>query len=107
MLFTESSVNRDAEVSSDTSLSRIIYKEGLSRHAIDTNLASDAEAENTGKGKTSEHPSRFSAIDATREKHSKKQRFKADGDLEVSEKGDDEYADFKRFRAVPKHDDFK
>ena len=77
MLFTESSVNRDAEVSSDISRSRIIYKEGMSRRARDTNLASDAEAENTGKGKTSEHPSRFSAIDATREKHSKKTKVQS------------------------------
>ena len=53
----------------------------------DTNLASDTQAENTSKGKTSEHPSGFSATDAAREKPS--------SEIEVSEKGDDEYADFK------------
>ena len=48
-------------LSSETSLSQNIYKEGMSRGTRDTNLASDTEAENTGKGKTSEHPYRFSA----------------------------------------------
>ena len=39
----------------------------MSRGTIDTNLASDTEAENTVKGRTSEYPSGFSATDAARE----------------------------------------
>ena len=104
---TKPNVNLDVEVSSETSFSQKIHKEGMSRGTRDTNLASDTEAENTATGKTSEQPSGFSAIDAAREKFSRKRRLKADSESEFSEKEDDEYADFKRFRAVPKHDEFK
>ena len=79
----------------------------MSRGTKDTNLASDTEAENTAKGKTSDHPSGFSASDAAREKLSRKRRLDPDSENEVSEKGDDEYVDFKMFCAVPKHDKFK
>ena len=34
-------------------------------------------------------------------------RLEANSESEFSEKEDDKYADFKRFRAVPKHDEFK
>ena len=79
----------------------------MSRCTRDTNLASDTEAKNTTTGKTPEHPSGFSATDVAREESSRKQRLEADGKSEFSEKEDDKYADFKRFRAVPKHDEFK
>ena len=102
---TKSNVNPDVGVSSETSLSQNTYKEGMSRGTRDTNLVSDTKAENTAKGKASEQPSRFSATDAATEKPSKKQRLEADSESEVSEKEDD--ADFKRFRAVPKYDEFK
>ena len=46
-----------------------------------------------------------SAIDAAREKPSRKRSLETDS--EVSEKVDDEYAYFKRFLAVPKHKEFK
>ena len=49
----------------------------------------------------------FSASDAAREKSSRKRRLNADNETVVSEKEDDEYADFKKFRAVAKHDEFK
>ena len=52
-------------------------------------------------------PSGFSATDAAREKPSREERLEADNDNEVSEKGDYECTDFKRFRAVPGHDEFK
>ena len=79
----------------------------MSRGTRDTNLASDTEVENTAKGKTSEHPPGFSATDAAREKPSRKQRLETDSDSEILEKEYKEYADFKSFRAVPKHDEFK
>ena len=41
------------------------------------------------------------------ERNLKKRRLEGDSESEVSEKEDDEYADFKRFRAVPKHVKFK
>ena len=104
---TKLNVNLDVAVSSGTSLNQNTHKEGMSRSTRDTNLASDAEAENAATGKTSEHPSGFSATDAAREKSSRKRRLEADSESEFSEKEDDEYADFKRFRAVPKHDEFK
>ena len=69
---TKSTVNPDVEVLSEASLSQNTFKVGVSRGTRDTNLASDNEAENTGKGKTSEHPSGFSAIDVGREKPSRK-----------------------------------
>ena len=104
---TKPNANLDIEVSSGTSLSQNIHKEEMSRDTRDPNLASDTEAENTATGKTSEHPSGFSATDAAREKSSRKRRLEANSESEFSEKEDDEYADFKRFRAVPKHDEFK
>ena len=52
------------------------------------------------------HLSLFSATEVARVKTSRKRRFEADGESEVSEKEDDKYADFKRFGAVPKHDEF-
>ena len=79
----------------------------MSRGNRDTNLASDNEGENTSQGKTSEHPPGFSATNVAREKPSRKRRLETDREKEFSEKGDDEYADFKRFCAVPKHDKFK
>ena len=79
----------------------------MSRGTKDTNLASDTEAENTVKGKTSEHPSGFSATDAAKEKPSRKRRLEADSKCEVSKKEDDVFAGFKRFRAVPRQDEFK
>ena len=100
-------MNLDVEVSSGTSLGQNTHKEGMSRGNRDTNLASDTEAENTATGKTSEHPSGISATDAAREKSSRKRGLEAYSESEFSEKEDDEYADFKRFRAVPKHDEFK
>ena len=69
---TKSTVNPDVEVSSETLLSRNTYGEGMSSGNKDTNLASDTEAENTGKGKTAEHPSGFSVSAAVREKPSSK-----------------------------------
>ena len=51
--------------------------------------------------------SEFFATDAAREKSSRKRRFEADSESEVSEKRDGEYVDFKRFRTVPQHDEFK
>ena len=104
---TKLNVNLDVAVSSGTSLNQNTHKEGMSRSTRDTNLASDAEAENAATGKTSEHPSGFSATDAAREKSSRKRRLEADSESEFSEKEDDEYADFKRFRAVTKHNEFK
>ena len=74
-------MNPDAEVSSKTSLSQNTHKEGLSRGTTDTNLAGGTEAENTAKGKTLGHAS--------------------------WRKEDDDYADFKQFPSVPKHDAFK
>ena len=62
---------------------------------------------NTSKGKTSEHSSGFSATNSARKKPSRKRRLEADSESEVSEKGDDEKADVKRFRAVPKYGEFK
>ena len=73
-------MNPDVELSSETSLSQNNYKEGISRGTRDSNLASDTEAEHTGKGKTSEQPSRFFATDAAREKLSRKRRLEADSD---------------------------
>ena len=106
---TKPTVNLDVEVSSETSFSQKIHKEGMSRGTRDTNLASNTEAENTAKGKTSEHPSGFSATDAARKKSSRKRRIVADSDSEFSDDEflDDEYTDLKRFHAVPKHDEFK
>ena len=104
---TKPNVNLDVGFSSGTSFSQNTHKERMSRGTRDTNLASDTEAENTARGKASEHPSGFSATDAAREKSSRKRRLEADSESEFSEKEDDEYADFKRFRAVPKHDEFK
>ena len=100
-------VNLDPEVFSGTFFSQNTHKEGLSWGTRGTNLASDTEAENTATENISEHPSVFSAIDAAREKSSRKRRFEADSESEFSEKEDDEHADFKRFRAVPKNDEFK
>ena len=80
---TRSNVNPDVEVSSDTSLSQNTHDEGMSRGTGDTNLASDTEAEKTAKGKTSGHPSRFSATNATREKPSRKRRLETDSEGEV------------------------
>lgn len=54
----------------------------------------------------SQHASGFSPTDAVREKLSRKQRLEADSE-KVSVKRDNEYADFKKFHAVPKHDEFK
>ena len=51
---TKSDVNPNVELSSETSLSRNTHKKGMSRGTRNSNLASDTEAENTGKGKTSE-----------------------------------------------------
>ena len=79
----------------------------MSRGTRDTNLASDTEAENTAKEKTSEHPSGFYATDAASVKPSSKWRLEIDNESEVSETEYNEYADFKRFCAVPKHDEFK
>ena len=79
----------------------------MSKGTGDTNFASDTEAENIAKGKISEHPSGFSATDAARENPPRRQRLEAENESEVSEKGDDEYADFKRFHEVPKRDEFK
>ena len=104
---TKSNVNPDVEISSETSFSQNTHKEGMSRGARHTNLDSDTEAENTAKRKTSEHLSGFSATDVARQKPSGKPRLEADSENEVSEKEDDEYSDFKRFRVVPKHDEFK
>ena len=53
------------------------------------------------------HPSGFSGTDAAREKPSKKGRLETDSESEVSETEYNEYADLKRFRTVPKHDEFK
>ena len=55
----------------------------------------------------SQHASGFSPNDAVREKSSRKERLEADSESEVSGKRDNEYADFKKFHAVPKHDEFK
>ena len=82
-------MNVDIEVSSETSPSRNAYKEGMPRGIRDNNLASDDEAENTAKGKTSEHPCGFSATDTVREKPSRKRNLEANSESEVSEKGDD------------------
>ena len=103
---TKSNVNPDKEVSLETSLSQNTNEEEMSRGTSDTNLASDTKAKNTAKGKTSEHPYGFSASDTAREKLRRKRRLEADSESEVSEKEDDEYADFKRFHAVPKNDEF-
>ena len=84
---TKPNVNLDVEVSSGTSLSQNTHKEGMSRCTRDTNLASDTEAENTATGKTSEHPSGFSATDAAREKSSRKRRLEADSESEFTKKG--------------------
>ena len=65
---TKSNVNPDVEVSSETFLSQNIHEEGMPWGTRDTNLASDTEAENTAKRKTSEHLYGFSATDAAREK---------------------------------------
>ena len=86
----KSTVDPDVEVSSDTFLSQNTYNKGMSRGTRYTNLASDTKAENTSKGKTLEHPSRFSATDAAREKLSRKRRLEADSESEVLEKEDDE-----------------
>ena len=80
---TKSTMNPDVEVSSETLLSQNTYKERMSRVTKDTNLASDTEAKNIVKGKTSEHPSGFSATDAARKKPSRKQRFEADSESDV------------------------
>ena len=45
--------------------------------------------------------------DSIREKPSRERRLEAVSESEVLEKADDEYADFKRFCAVPKHNEFK
>ena len=102
---TKSNVNPDKEVSLETSLSQNTNEEEMSRGTSDTNLASDTKAKNTAKGKTSEHPYGFSS-DTAREKLRRKRRLEAGSESEVSEKEDDEYADFKRFHAVPKNDEF-
>ena len=113
MSLTESStvrkrnVSLDVEVSSGTSLSQNTHEEGIFRGPRDINLASNIKAENNATGKTSEHSSGFSATDAAREKSSRKRRLEADSESEFSKKEDDEYADFKKFRAVLKHDQFK
>ena len=65
---TKSNVNPGVEVSSEKFLSQNTHKEGMPWGTRDTNLASDTEAENTSKRKTSEHPYGFSATDAAREK---------------------------------------
>ena len=101
---TKCNVN-NIEVSSKTSLRQNTHKEEMPRGTRDTNLASDTEAGSTAKGKTSEHLSLFSATEVARVKTSRKRRLEADGESEVSEKEDDKYADFKRFGAVPKHDE--
>ena len=72
----------------------------------DTSLASDTETENASKGKSSEHPSGFSATNAARQKPSRKQRLETASESEVSEKGHNKYAGFKRFCVVPKNDQF-
>ena len=87
---TKPNVNLNVEVSSNTSLSQNTHKEGMSRGTRDTNLVSDTEAKNTAAGKTSEHPSRFSANDAVREKSSRKRRLQADSQNEFLEKEDDD-----------------
>ena len=46
---TKSTVNPDAEVSSETSLSQNTYKEGMSGDTRDINLASDTEDENRAR----------------------------------------------------------
>ena len=97
----------DVEVSSETSLCQNTHKKGVSRGTRNTSLASDTEAEYTAEGKTSVHRSGFSASDAAREKPSRKRRLMAYSESEVSEKDHDEYADFKRLRAVPKHAELK
>ena len=51
----------------------------------------------------SQHATGFSPTDAVREKSSRKQRFEADSESEQSWWN----ADFKKFCAVPKHDEFK
>ena len=102
---TKSNVN-NVEVSSKTSLRQNTHKEEMPRGTRDTNLASDTEAGSTAKGKTTVHLSLFSATEVARVKTSRKRRLEADGESEVSEKEDDKYADFKRFGAVPKHDEF-
>ena len=80
---TKSYVKLDVEVSSETSLSQNTHKEGMPRGTRDTNLASDTVAEDIAKGKPSEHPSRFSASDAAREKSSRKRRLEADIESKV------------------------
>ena len=50
---TKSNVNLNVEVSSGTSLSQNIHKQGMSRGTRDTNLTNDTEAENIATGKTS------------------------------------------------------
>ena len=70
----------------------------------DTSLASDTETENASKGKTSGHPSGFSATNAARKKPSRKQRLETASESEVSENGHDKNAGFKRFCIVPKND---
>ena len=113
MSFTESSaviksnVDPDAKVSSETSLSQKTFKEDMSRGTEDTNLASDTEAENTAKEKPSEYSSGFSATDVDRERLSRRRKHKGDTESEVSEKEDVKCESFERFRAVPKHDEFK
>ena len=99
-------MNPDVEVSSEISLSQNTCKEVMSRRTRNTYLASDTEAVITDK-KNSEHPSWFFATGAATKKHFRKRRLKADGESKVSEDGSDKYADFKRFRAVLKHDAFK
>ena len=74
----KSNVNLDVEVSSETSLIQTTHEEGMSRGTRDTNFASDPEAENIAKVKTSEHPSGFSATNVAREKPSRKRRLEAD-----------------------------
>ena len=79
----------------------------MSRGTRDTNLASDREAENTSNRKTSEHTYGFTATGAAREKSSRKRRLEGDSESEISEKRDDEYANFQRFLVVPEYEEFK
>ena len=95
-------MNPNVEVSSEAFFSQNTYNKGISKGTRDTNLASDTEAKNTHL----KHPPGFSATDAAREKPSKKRSLEADTESEVSEKGTDKYADFKRFRSAPKYDKF-
>ena len=65
---TKYTVSPDVEVSSETSFSQNTHKERVSGDTRDTNLARDTDAENTGKGKTAEHLSEFSATAVARKK---------------------------------------